>query len=295
MARPDPTSRRPLAWLAGGAALGVTLAALGLLAGTGSARLAPGVVASVNGTPIATQDYQRVLAGVESDTRQSLTPEIKQRVLDRMIDEELLVQRGLELGLAQSDRRVRGDLSSAVIRSVVVESEDREPSEEQMRRFYEEEKAFFSQPGRVRVVQVFVRVRGAAEEEAARARARQAWQRLSDGEPFDSVRRELGDPEVSPIPATLLPPTKLREYVGPTAMRAVLKLEVGQISEPVRSGIGYHVFWLVDREQPRTPPFEEIRDQVRAEWIRRAGDRALRSYLDELRDRAEVRIREELP
>ena len=38
-----------------------------------------------------------------------------QRVLDRMIDEELLGQRGLDLGLVRADRRVRADLVSAVI------------------------------------------------------------------------------------------------------------------------------------------------------------------------------------
>jgi hypothetical protein len=43
------------------------------------------------------------------------------------------------------------------------------------------------------------------------------------------------------------------------------------------------------------PPFEEIAAQVEAEWIRRAGDRALRGYLDELRSEARVRTVEQLP
>jgi len=44
----------------------------------------------------------------------------------------------------------------------------------------------------------------------------------------------------------------------------------------------------VDRELPRTPDLSEIEAQVRTEWLRRAGDRALREYLDELRDQAEI-------
>ena len=36
------------------------------------------------------------------------------------------------------------------------------------------------------------------------------------------------------------------------------------------------------------PAFDEIRSQVRNEWVRRAGDRALRVYLDQLRAESQV-------
>ena len=43
------------------------------------------------------------------------------------------------------------------------------------------------------------------------------------------------------------------------------------------------------------PPLDEIREEVRAELRRRAGDAALRAYLDELRARADVRVADALP
>ena len=293
---PLPSSRRPLLWLASGAAAGVALAAWGLL-GTdaSSAALPRGVVASVNGKPIQTEDWARLVEGLESDTREPAGPELRRRVLDRMIDEELLVQRGVELGLVESDRRVRADLAQALIQSIVVETEDEKPAEDELRRFYEQEAGFFTQPGRVRAPQAFFRVRAPAEDAAAAARSAEAHRRLLAGEPLERVKAELGDPEISPLPDALLPPAKLREYVGPTALRAVMELEPGQIGAPVRSGTGYHVFQLVEREAPRLPPFEEVAERVRAEWVRRAGDRALRGYLDELRENAQVVTVDELP
>ena len=39
----------------------------------------------------------------------------------------------------------------------------------------------------------------------------------------------------------------------------------------------------------------EIAEEVQAEWVRREGDLALRRYLDELRERADVRVAESLP
>jgi len=291
-----PSSRRPLLWLAAGAAAGVALAAWGLL-GTDArgAGLPGGAVASVNGTLIQAEDWARLVEGLESDTREPASPELRRRVLDRMIDEELLVQRGVELGLVESDRRVRADLTQAMIQSIVVESEDEKPDEAELRRFYAEEAGFFTQPGRVRAAQIFFRVRAPGEDAAAAERAAEAHRRLLAGERFEAVRAELGDEEVSPVPDALLPPAKLREYVGPTALRAVMELEPGAFGPPVRSGTGYHVFQLIEREEARVPRFEEVAELVRAEWVRRAGDRALRGYLDDLRENAQVVTAERLP
>ena len=293
---PDAAQRRPLLWLAAGAATGVAFAAWGLL-GTDArgAALPKGAVASVNGTLLYAEDYQRLVEGVESDTREPASAELRRRVLDRMIDEELLVQRGVELGLIESDRRIRADITQAMIQSIVVETEDQKPEPDELRKFYEEEAGFFTQPGRVRAAQVFFRVRAPGDEAAVMEKATQAQQRLQAGEPLAQVRASLGDEEVSPIPDTLLPPAKLREYIGPTALRAVMDLAPGAISAPVRSGMGVHVFQLVEREEPRVPPFEEVADQVQAEWVRRAGDRALRGYLDELRSSGQVVTIEALP
>jgi parvulin-like peptidyl-prolyl isomerase len=291
----EAPQRRPLVWLAAGAVAGVAIAAWGLLGSAAGAGLPEGAVASVNGTPIYAEDYRRLVEGVESDTREPAGPELRRRVLDRMIEEELLVQRGVELGLVESDRRVRADITQAMIQSIVVETEDEKPDPDELHRFYEEEAGFFTQPGRVRVAQVFFRVPTPADEPAKRERAEQAQRRLLAGEPIAAVRASLGDTEVSPIPDALLPPAKLREYVGPTALRAVQGLEPGVTSEPVRTGMGLHVFQVIEREEARVPPFEEVAPHVEAEWVRRAGDRALRGYLDELRAEAQVTTAETLP
>ena len=111
---------------------------------------------------------------------------------------------------------------------------------------------------------------------------------------FDQ-RAGFGDEEISPIPDTLLPPAKLREYVGPTVVAAVLELEEGDFSEPVETSVGFHVVQLVEREPERIPDFESIASQVAAEWRRRAGDAALRAYLTELRNEADVSVIDDLP
>ncbi len=119
-----PHSTRATWLLFAGAMLGLGLAALGLLEERRKQATLPGSYAAVVGErTIRTVDYQRVLAGVESDLRNPIDDALRRRVLDRMIDEELLVQRALDLGLAVVDRRVRGELTSGLIDSIVSEAD----------------------------------------------------------------------------------------------------------------------------------------------------------------------------
>lgn len=283
------SSRRPQLLLGLGVAVGIAAAGHGILRSGDPSALPDGAVATVNGVVVSADTYARLVEGYESDTREAATPEMRARILDRLIEEELLVQRGLELGLAESDRRIRADIVQAMIRSAIAEAESETPTERDLAAFYAEERERFTTPGRVRIAQLFVRVKDAADDAPARSRAEAARKRLAAGEPLADVRAALGDAELSPVPDALLPPAKLREYVGPTVLRAALDTEIGVFSAPIRSGAGYHVIAAIEREPASTPPLAEIREQVQAEWTRRGGERALRRYLDELRDAADVR------
>jgi parvulin-like peptidyl-prolyl isomerase len=286
---------RPLALLALGAVTGIVLAAVGLM----PSRLRSGndlpsdAVARVNGELIRRDDFERLLVGLASDRGEAIGPEQRRHVLDRLIDEELLIQRGLELGFARLDRRVRGDLTAVVMSAIIEESQGAQPTRAELQAFYDTERAFFAQPGQLRVRQVFCRVTANAQAAAALARADQAATRLRAGEDFEAVRRALGDAELSPLPDTLLPAAKLRDYLGPTAQRAALSLDAGAISAPIRSGTGFHVLQVVERQEGIALPLESIESQVLAEYRRRAGEKALRDYLDELRARADIQMRAE--
>jgi parvulin-like peptidyl-prolyl isomerase len=289
------SERRARALLALGAALGLAAAAVGLLrSGTGPSRLAlggDGVVASVNGEPVRLDAYRRAVAALASDRRNPLDAEDRRHVLDRMIDEELLVQRGLELGLARHDRRVRADLVQAVIASILADADERPPSDAEIAELYRESLDYFTRPGRLHVRQVLVR----GEDEPAWERARRVTERLRLGEALDRVAGELGDAEIAPLPDDLLPAAKLRDYLGPSALRSALALEPGEVSDPVSAAGGLRVLLLVRREPAQAPPLADVEDEVRAEWRRRAGDRALQRYLDALRESGDVRIAEPLP
>ncbi|MBW2287973.1 MAG: SurA N-terminal domain-containing protein [Deltaproteobacteria bacterium] len=282
--------RRPIALLGLGAVVGIALAVASLLSPSGTVGLPEGALARVNSTVIRESQFERAVAAMASDRRTALTSADRRHVLDRLIDEELLVQYGLALGLAERDRRVRSDLVSAVLASQVASVDGTTPSDDEVLEFYRENEPFFRSPGRLRVRSLWIRAAPDRTAAEALARAEAAVERLRAGEAFDVVAQAIGDRPVAPVPDGMLPPAKLREYVGPSALRVIDRLVVGDVSDPLVSESAVRVFLLVDRELSVAPAIEVIANEVRAEMKRRAGDDAVRSLLDRLRESAALEL-----
>lgn len=277
---------RAIALLALGAVVGIALSVASLLSSSGSSGLPNGAVARVNQTLIRESQFERAVAALASDRRTALTSADRRHVLDRLVDEELLVQYGLALGLAEYDRRVRSDIVSAVLASQVASVDGTLPSDSEVREFYRENESFFRPPGRLRVRSLWIRAAPERTADEALARAEAAVERLRSGEAFDAVAKALGDRPVAPVPDGMLPPAKLREYVGPSALGVIDRLAVGELSDPLVSENAVRVFLLVDRERSAAPALETFEREVRAEMKRRAGDEAVRALLDRLREGA---------
>jgi len=286
--------------LRSGVILGLVLTAVGLLHSgeprpdASSDAMPTGSVARVNGYPIATAIYARILGGVAAERKTAAVERAdRQRILDRLIDEELLVQRGVELGLAHTDRILRRQIVTALTASLTTEATEIMPDEGELRRFYSEHSELFARTDRLSVAQIFLRVPSASQDVDVYQRAEQAAQRLRTGESFEAVNAELGNEPILRLPAGLLPPEKIQEYLGPTVTQTLLTLPPGQISDPIRSGTGYHVLILQDRQLGVAPPFETIRETVLAQYRRATGEKAVIAYIADLRTRAQIETAKE--
>lgn len=302
---PDPTAaQNPAnersAWLLLlGASIGLALAAFGLLdVLPGPESLPADAAAQVGERTIRRIDYERILAGVERDLRNPLDESVRRRVLDRMIDEELLVQRALELGLATIDRRVRGELTSGLMDSIVVEADAKQASAREVAAHFEKNVDFFTRPGRLHAQTIFFSSRDVARRSGPRSdgtaaeRAKRAVERLRSGEDASNVEKQLGDPQISSLPDGMLPASKIRDYVGPIVLQSLEALAIGEWSAPIGSGGGLYLARVIAREPRIVPAFEDVENLVQQDLKRRRGDEALRDYLADLRTRTSVVINE---
>ena len=270
--------------LAAGALLGAVLAAGGLVewddGGQGGDR-----VASVNGIGIGKDDYLGYLNLIARDKRNPMTAADRRHVLDRVIEEKLLIERGLALDLPHSDPTVRKTIVNAMIEIIVTDVSSAEPGEAELEAFYAENATYFARPARITLRRMVFRGDGAEQ------RARQASAALADSD-WDSVEALLADRDILALPRSPLPVAKLRGYLGPSLTDAALALAPGSYSTPLKEQAGYSLLWLQDLQKAEPQPLAEIREQVAREYQRRAADGALRDYLDRLRRNAEVTVDE---
>jgi hypothetical protein len=155
-----------------GAISGVCAARDGALA---LAALPSGVAALVDGVPILAGEHARAVEMLASDRREKLAPGERARVLERLIDEQLLVASALAQGLLASERSVRDAVTSAMVESVVAESASRAPTQDELRASYDAARE----------------ATGAAAREATGAAAREAAGAGAPAEPFEAVRDGL--------------------------------------------------------------------------------------------------------
>jgi hypothetical protein len=115
--------RNSLLWLALGALVGIGLGCLSALGWIGSEQLPKTVVARVNDIDIRLVEYERALALFASEKREPINERDRALILERMIEEELLVQEGIASGLIRDDRTVRTTVLRSMLAGIVVELE----------------------------------------------------------------------------------------------------------------------------------------------------------------------------
>ena len=200
--------------------------------------------------------------------------------------------------LAQSEGMTLDDLRRVMERQILINQVQQIEvlgpvtlTEVEAREHYEANIAQYTAPATVTMREILVRVPeglvGAdiVADDQARLEAEQARQRVLDGEEYELVAVAVSDAAskangglIGPIDASLLSDTLLDVLAG---------LDVGDVTEPIRTPLGYQVLRLEARTQPEPTPFEEVRERISENVF---NDRRLAEYaryLDRLRTEAD--------
>jgi len=225
--------------------------------------------------------YQMQLEGLAKDKRSPLTNRDKEYVLERMIEEELLIKRAIDLGMLENNPMARGTIVQQMIKNIVTEGSRTEPQENELIEFFQENIGFFTKANRLRVRQIYFSKDDFGDEVVEKAK--DAFIRLNKGENFEKVALS-GSKSALKIPDTLMNLSKVREYIGPSLMREAQLLKPGYSSAPNKVSGGYKIIYLVDREDATQPEYSNIRSTVLSEFLKRRDDQSLRKYLDNLKN-----------
>jgi hypothetical protein len=113
--------KKPLFLAALGAVVGISMGFISVTEWIKLEALPNTVVAQVNHMNILRVEYEKALTLLASEKRDPLTDNDRALVLERLIEEELLVQHGLSVGLMRSDRMLRVAMIESLIEGVTVE------------------------------------------------------------------------------------------------------------------------------------------------------------------------------
>ena len=238
-------------------------------------------VANIEGAKITKEKYLLQLEGLRSDKRSPLTQKDKEFVLERMIEEELLIKRALDMGMLRTNPMARGTVVQQMINQIISDNDMVEISEVELNKFFTKNIGFFTNANRLRVKQIYFQ----DQEDGSVAsfqKATQAFDTLLSGGTYDEAAF-LGTQTALQVPDTLMTLSKVREYLGPSLMLIAGKLEPGEFTTPKRVSGGYKIVYLVDKENSKPPELSDIKNQVLSEFKKRRDDQSLRNYLEDLK------------
>ena len=202
------------------------------------------------------------------------------QLLQRLIDDELILQRAEELGILQADPGIRKLLARSAIDTVVRESQALLIKEPELIAFYKDHQAVFQQPRRITLQAVQF---GDLEMAIISRNA------VLLG---DSLKKtvSLGGGKILPIPVSPLPKHMLIRYLGISLTDLALGLSATQISQPIVQGDNIYLLQIIENQPATLMPFEQVRETVMTELISRQRRDSLTTTLEELKQTASIQL-----
>ena len=147
--------------------------------------------------------------------------------------------------------------------------------DDELRALFEAERESFVTPEKREVSHILISVPADADstaEEEARARLAALGSRIEVGESFEDLARDNSDDPGSATAGGSLGFIE-RGVMVPPFEEAAFALAPGELSEPVRSSYGWHLIRVTSVQESRNATFEEVREQVLAQYRAREAER----------------------
>lgn len=241
----------------------------------------PDVIVRVGERMIAISDFKRYLDRNAGTDLSQLGPEVASAMLDQHIEEIILAEyaatHGIEVPAEQIAAAVRKEAGSTVMdkrdemrrQNLIgrVSSEVAEPSDAEVRQYYEENAEEFRSGEAVRLRQILVQDQAVAND---------IRQRLQKGESFEQLSRQFSTApnakrggEIGFVSRGELP--KMFEDV-------IFALEPGETSEPIRTDASFHIFKVEERRPAGMVDLATAAPSIRV----RLREEAIRSRLGQI-------------
>ena len=241
----------------------------------------PDTLVTVNGYPITQSALRNAEKRIQPNSNDPMNPDDREFLLQRLIDDELMIQQAEHLDILTTDPGIRKLLVRSSIDSIIEDSRSIPISDEQLRTFYEDHKSVFQRPSRIHI-----KVASFLKPEVAR----DTGEIIKKEVPFELAIAETKTGELIDIPSSLLPEHVLRRYLGSELAAVALSLSENQISSPITFGEFTYLIYVLAKEPEQQLSFDDSRLQVTSEYRSRHRQNALIDALTHLKNHADIRV-----
>jgi parvulin-like peptidyl-prolyl isomerase len=291
-------TRRSLLLLAIGAITGIAIAGYGLFTAKGTRvhGVPPEAIALVNQRPILRSDYITQVQTQYSVRFADTTPVERRKVLDDMIAEEMMVQRGIEVDLPSFDPDVRSMLVAGVELQLFADVLAQKPNDAELQIYYDAHRANYIRDGEMRLRDLVAAVNPQRPLADAQRDAAAAIAALRQGAVLDKVMAQfnLADSrrlmDSGHVDLGDVFDFAARARLDPAVFAAARVLDTGQVSDPVTTADGVHVVVMVKRVAPAQRSFADVSNEVWRDVSEDAKRKVRENNLKYLRSKADIQV-----
>ena len=254
-------------------------------------------VAIVNDIDITEDQFLKYAINLGADIEEEEDQEILELILERMIEEELLVQRGLELDLHTKDVQVRRELIQQVI-NFIIKIENTEPSDKELETYFLKNIKKYESNKKVKVNTIFTQ---SLDQESQFLGTEYDYKTLENK--FDQIYDDIKNKSFAEakinhhqktffeIPNDLMNIKDCKQYLGPTICKTISSLEKDQISNPLFYQNGFYIIKLENSIRPKVDSsfFQDMKDKVLFDYNNEQDDLKLKEYIQYLKNNAEIK------
>lgn len=300
----------------GSAAL-MLVAAVTALAVVGCAKVA----GSVNGEKIYMSKVDEQLAQMQGQQSafqgkegKKLEKQFKERILDKLIDDALVMQEADKMGVKPTDKEINeryeqlkkqfpseaqfndalqkakltpDKLKESIAQQLVMQklttkvSKTKTVSDKEIAAYYKSNKAQFADPEKYSVVQILVKTKD-------KALAEKLYKQLKGGANFAALAKKYSTDPGSKNKGGDLGYMSPGEVV-PEFGAAMSKAKMNELVKPFKSTYGWHIIKVTGKRPPRTKPLSEVKEQIRQMILQTSQRDAFNKWLANVKKKADIK------
>jgi peptidyl-prolyl cis-trans isomerase D len=156
------------------------------------------------------------------------------------------------------------------------------PADDDLRRMYSQNQDSFRTPERIKVRHILLKTEGkpAPDDPKIKAQAEDLLKQIRGGADFAALAKKNSEDPGSAANGGEYPGFMTRGQAVPEFEKAAFSLKPGQISDVIKTQVGYYIIQVLQHEDARLRPFEDAKSELAAQWKKQRANEAMNQISD---------------